>query len=191
MSADPIAMLADDRAKARADDDGMHNLCTIATVDERGEPHARTLVLREVDDRLAVFTNATSPKHAQFAESETICAVVCLPSVSVQYRITAALEPIDPDVVHRNWQLRPQPPKRMDWVYATHPQSSSIGTRSALLEAFAGSSDWSKAPESSVGFFLEPITVDRLDLNQPDGVHDRRLFTNSPGSSWIETVLVP
>ena len=34
------------------------------------------------------------------------------------------------------------------------------------------------------------FTLDRLDLNQADGVHDRRHFELT-GEEWVETILVP
>ena len=49
---DPLTLLADDRARARERDDPCASLCTLASVDAAGHPQARTLVLRDVDDRL-------------------------------------------------------------------------------------------------------------------------------------------
>jgi hypothetical protein len=41
-----------------------------------------------------------------------------------------------------------------------------------------------------MGFFLLPSRIERLDLGQADGIHDRRRYTlGNPG--WYEAVLVP
>src|SRR5262249_11845986 len=62
---DPTAQLANDRARAREARDPWANLCVLSTVDGRGIAQSRILVLRDLDQRLAIFVNATSPKHAQ------------------------------------------------------------------------------------------------------------------------------
>ena len=189
---DPLARFAEDRASARALEDAWANLCAVATVTGTGEPTVRVLVLREVDDRLAIFVNATSPKVSEFARSPTIAAITYLPSISVQYRLQCGLEQMAAAGVHAAWQMRPAVPKRMDWLYGTHPQSSPMPSRPALLEHLEALSlpDPLVAPDSAVGYFLEPATVERLDLASDGGVHDRRRYARD-GRGWAETVLVP
>ncbi len=58
----PLQRLREDRARARALQDPYADLCALATVDVRSHPQVRTLVLRDLDNGLAVFVNATSPK---------------------------------------------------------------------------------------------------------------------------------
>ena len=189
---DPLARFAEDRAFARAREDAWANLCAVATVTAAGEPTVRVLVLREVDDRLAIFVNATSPKVSEFARSHTVAAMTYLPSISVQYRLQCGLEQMAAASVHAAWQMRPAVPKRMDWLYGTHPQSSPMPGRSALLDTLEGVPlpDPLVAPATAVGYLLDPISVERLDLSSDGGVHDRRRYARD-GRSWAETVLVP
>ena len=189
---DPLARFAEDRAFARAREDAWANLCAVATVTAAGEPAVRVLVLREVDGRLAIFVNASSPKVGEFARSRTVAAMTYLPSLSVQYRLQCGLERMAAETVHAAWQMRPPVPKRMDWLYGTHPQSSPMPGRPALLGNLEALSlpDPLVAPDSAVGYFLEPATVERLDLASDGGVHDRRRYAWE-GRSWVETVLVP
>ena len=186
--ADPIAWLKADRAAAQAAGDPNANACVLATVDD-GEPQARVLVLRDVDSRLAVFLNSSSPKHRQLSQSETVAVVVYLPSAAVQYRITCELEAIPAATVRASWQLRPAIPKRLDWLYERHPQSSPLPSRARLEELLDGSTP-ETAPASALGYYLAPAAVDRLHLDQPNGIHDRRRFTVVAGA-WREEVLVP
>ncbi|MEM7077756.1 MAG: pyridoxamine 5'-phosphate oxidase family protein, partial [Pseudomonadota bacterium] len=66
MATDPEARFHSDRAAAFAAEDPNAALCTVASVDADGEPQARTLVLRNVEEQLALFINASSPKWSQF-----------------------------------------------------------------------------------------------------------------------------
>ena len=196
--ADPVAMLHADRAAAHAKDDPNASLCVLASV-AQGEPEARTLVLRDVaaptksspapPSRLGVFVNSHSPKHAEFAQSTGVAVLVYLPSVRVQYRLRCALEAIPPAIVHANWQLRPPTPKRLDWLYAEHPQGSVVESR-RRLEALLDTPLPAAAPDSAVGYYLAPNAIDRLCLNQSNGLHDRRRYERR-GDTWQESVLVP
>ena len=172
----------------------MANLSVLASVDA-GEPEARTMVLRDLEPApsappsFGLFVNRTSPKFQEFRQSSTVAIVVYLPSLAVQYRLRGSLEPLPEGLVRASWQLRPPIPKRMDWLYEDHPQSSVIDSREELVDLLHGPEP-SSAPESAIGFRLMPEVVERLDLDTEDGVHDRRRYTFD-GQSWSEEVLVP
>ena len=189
---DPLARLATDRVLARERQDPCANLCTLANVDADGLPQARTLVLRDLDQRLAVFVNATSPKFP-FLQTTPVSVVVWLPTVNVQYRLACTTEPIPADVVAASWLERPAPPKRMDWLYMkVQAQSTPVDDREALLAMLAALDlpEPLVAPDTAAGFYLQASMVDRLDLGQENGVHDRRRYRlGNPG--WYEEVLVP
>lgn len=185
---DPVAVLKADRARARANDDPMANLCVLATVG--GDlPEARTLVLRDIEDRLGLFFNGGSPKAGEIDRSDAVTVLVYLPSLSLQYRLRAALAAIPADIVHANWQYRPDVPKKMDWLYERHPQSSAIASRQTLISKLPTTTP-DRAPTSAIGFYLVPLAVERLDLAQNNGVHDRRSYTLLD-EMWREQVLVP
>lgn len=193
-SPDPVALLREDRARAAERADPMANLCVVATLDA-GEPEARTMVLRDLEPALSgppsfgLFVNSTSPKFREFRQSSTVAIVVYLPSLAVQYRLRCSLEQLPEGLVRASWQLRPPIPKRMDWLYEDHRQSSVIDSRETLVGLLYGPEPTS-APESAVGYRLVPESVERLDLDTEDGVHDRRRFVFD-GQSWREDVLVP
>ena len=168
-----------------------------------GEPRVRTLVLRDVDDTVALeaapegfaatgfglFLNRTSPKFREFGESDCVAVLVYLPSLAVQYRLRCRLRPLPAQVVHESWRLRPSVPKRMDWLYERFPQSGAIGSREELVALLQGPEP-TDAPDTAVGFVLNTDSVERLDLGQEDGIHDRRRYTIA-GGRWVEEILVP
>lgn len=190
---DPVAWLRADRSRAAAARDPCAGLCTVATVDREGHPQARTLVLRDVDAMLAVFCNRTSPKWAELTKGPSVAVVVWLPSLNLQYRLRCAISPVPDAVVATSWALRPPIPKRLDWLYTQHlPQGSAVDDRASLLAALETVSlpEPLIAPATAGGLFLHPQRIDRLDLAQPDGVHDRRHFELQEGR-WSDTVRVP
>jgi pyridoxamine 5'-phosphate oxidase len=189
----PLERMAGDRSRARQQNDPCANLCTLATIDAAGHPQARTVILRDLDGRLAIFLNETSPKWQQVANSQSLAVVVWLPSVNVQYRLQCHARPVAKQDVHESWQLRPDAPKRLDWYYTrVKPQSSPIESRETLLEQVADLQlrEPLVAPRTSAGIYLEPFRVERLDLAMPDGIHDRRSYQHA-ADGWHEVVLVP
>jgi pyridoxine/pyridoxamine 5'-phosphate oxidase len=189
---DPLRRLAADRANARAANDPMAALCILATVDALGQPSARTLVLRELGSRLALFMNSTSPKFNQLSTGKTsIC--IYMPSIQVQYRAVVTLLPVERALIAESWQLRPHMPKVLDWFYSdVQPQSTAVDSR-AELKTVLGSlllPDPLVAPETACGFYLEPREIERLDLSHPDGLHDRVCWTLS-GKIWSMETRVP
>lgn len=190
---DPIDWLREDRARALTAQDPCAGLCTVATVDAAGHPQARTLVLRDMNGRFALFLNRTSPKWLELDCAPSVAVVVWLPVLNLQYRLACRLEPVPDTLVAASWQLRPPAPKRLDWLYTeTLPQGSIVRDRAHLLEALDSVPlpDPLVAPPTAAGLYLDAFTVDRLDLAQPDGVHDRRHFERREGR-WHERVRVP
>ena len=161
-------------------------------MDKAGLPQQRTLVLRDLEDRLAVFVNATSPKWPSLSERQ-ISVLVWLPMLNVQYHLACRTSPVPEHIVHASWLLRPDPPKRMDWLYTpSAPQSSSVESREHLLSALAALTlpEPLIAPPTARGLYLHPLTIERLDLSQSNGVHDRRSY-HRDADGWVETTLIP
>ncbi len=189
---DPINELRADRQRAGELADPHAGLCSLATVDEHGAPHVRTLVLRDLHNRFALFLNATSPKQRQLNSGQ---AAVCvyLASIQRQYRLTCSIEAIAPELVANSWQMRPDAPKRMDWYYAHgRVQSSDVTDRQTLLGELDAMLPETPAcaPSEAVGYWLNPHFVERLDLAQDNGVHDRVAWSLSE-HGWTQTTLVP
>ena len=192
----PLEQLLADRRAARDARDPWSGLCAVATIDDQGLPDVRTLVLRDLDGRLALFVNATSPKWPQLQRTDTVAAMVYFGALNVQYRLQARTVAVPEAIVHDSWLMRPDPPKRMDWFYSLAPetaQSMPVASRAELLDRLTAipAAEELTAPDTARGLYLDPRTVERLDLNQDNGVHDRRLYTLDGDGAWHEQVLVP
>ena len=115
------------------------------------------------------------------------------PSINIQYRFQVQAAHVDPNLIADSWQLRPDVPKRMDWYYENHaPQSAPVSSRDDLLTNLKtmNLAEPLQAPENARGLIMEPQRIERLDLNQPDGVHERTLFMLS-ATGWQRETLVP
>ncbi len=186
---DPLAQLANDRAIARENNDGWAALCTLGTVNAEGDVEQRTLVLREIQSRLALFFSARSPKWQELQQRPTCSLQLYLPTIQVQYRIRAAWEKISPDVVHQSWSMRPDIPKRLDWLYQQYPQSSALDRTTLLAQLEPETPVPACAPASALGVFLNPLSLERLQLSA--GVHERERWELRSDQGWSHTNLVP
>ena len=187
----PLELFQADRSRAREAGDPMAVVCVLATVDSDGQPEARTLVLRQVEDSLALFIHQSSPKWQQIQRGAAITTY--WPSTEIQYRIRFTTQPVNPELVATSWQLRPDTPKRMDWFYdLQQPQSSTVASREALQQALdrLAVTEPLRAPTTARGLLIEPSEFERLDLNELSGLHDRRRYSLVNGA-WQESILVP
>ena len=193
---DPLKQFHAERQLARDAGDPMAHVCVLATVDKHGRPQARTLVLRNVNHegqpRLALFINASSPKWTELANSESVSVQVYWPSVELQYRMQVKAETLNPQMVAESWQLRPDAPKNMDWLYQQQAQSTMVADRQALLSQLnqLKTPEPLVAPEGAKGLLLQIIEIERLDLTQSNGVHDRTQYTLN-NNEWQKQTLVP
>ena len=101
----PLLQFQEDRQKARDANDPMAAVCVLASVDENGFPQARTLVLRDIAEGLAIYINASSPKWQQV--QDVIAIQTWWPSLQVQYRMQARCEALPATHIAQSWQLRP------------------------------------------------------------------------------------
>lgn len=186
----PIELIRADRDRARTEDDPLVDRCFLATVRDDGEPAVRTLVLRDVDTRYAVFFNATSPKFEQIRKSKTVEVLLWYSSVQIQYRLRCALQPVPSGILHDQWQNKPDISRRVDQAYAVHAQSSPIPDRKHLQELVRRQVATQVAPDSVIGFFLEILEMDRLNLATEEGLHLRERYL-STSDGWKRQTLMP
>ena len=185
---DPLALLATDRQAAREAADPWAALCCLGTLDASGDVQQRTLVLRDLDGELALFFSATAPKWSQLRERQSLSLLLYLPSQQVQYRMQAGWREIDAATVHRSWQLRPDMPKKLDWLYTKVSQSSET-TAEALNAALDPATPTPpNAPASAMGVIVVPSRIERLVLDP--AAHHRVLYQKAE-TGWTEALLVP
>tara|TARA_B110000196_G_scaffold312312_1_gene317421 strand:+ start:288 stop:875 length:588 start_codon:yes stop_codon:yes gene_type:complete len=194
---DPVERIQSDRAQARSLDDPNADLCFLALADSSGRASVRTLVLRDITELfITLFINRTSPKWHIIDRGGDAELLIWYPSVQRQYRIRGTLTEIDAKTIATSWQRRPVGSKYLDHVYEEMgAQSSFIDSRESLTSKLGDlksstSSDDLSVPPSATGVSLNYSSIDMLDLNKEDRIHDRQLFTLT-GNSWISKVMIP
>src|SRR5512140_256985 len=108
------------------------NAMTLATVDDRGRPAARSVLLKEIDSGGFVFyTNYDSRKGRDLATHPVAALVIFWPALHRQIRVEGAIERVSAEESDRYFSSRP----RGSQVGAiASPQSQPIADR-ATLEA--------------------------------------------------------
>jgi pyridoxamine 5'-phosphate oxidase len=165
---------------------------TLATVDERGRPAARIVLLKEVDDRgFVFFTNYDSRKGKDLAAHPFAALVVFWEPLHRQIRIEGAIEQVTPAESDAYFAVRP----RGSQIGAiASPQSQPIASRGALehlvhdVEEAIGTGTPVR-PAHWGGYRLVPDMVE-LWQGQPSRLHDRVRYRRD-SEHWLRDRLAP
>lgn len=198
---DPLALISADQQRARDGGDTSAELCVLSTVDGRGDPQARTLVLRGVSaDGLSLFMNASSPKWRQLAERN--CHVhIHWASLGRQYRVDGPWQRMPDDEVLAHWMQRPWASKVLDWYYEQSAQGSEIESRAVLEAGITATADSLRdqhgdeasvpMPPQARGIRVVAHAVEAFSLSDGQRLHDCRHFNREPDGGWRSGVRVP
>jgi len=168
------------------------NAMTLATVDERGRPAARVVLLKEVDDRgFVFFTNYDSRKGRDLAAHPFAALVVFWEPLHRQVRIEGAIEKLAPADSDAYFTSRP----RGSQIGAiASPQSRLIASRAALealvadAERAVGAGDPVRPPHWG-GYRVLPDMIE-LWQGQTSRLHDRVRYQRD-GGRWQRDRLAP
>jgi pyridoxamine 5'-phosphate oxidase len=168
------------------------NAMTLATVDERGRPAARVVLLKEVDDRgFVFFTNYDSRKGKDLAAHPFAALVAFWDPLHRQVRIEGEVEKVAPADSDAYFASRP----RGSQIGAiASPQSQPIAGRAALeaLVAEAERAVGSGAPARPPHWGGYRVVPDMIELwqGQPSRLHDRVRYRRD-GGRWQRDRLAP
>jgi pyridoxamine 5'-phosphate oxidase len=192
----PIENIRSDRQSARSIDDTNADICFLA-LSEDGQPSVRTLVLRDVSEEgFTLFINKSSPKWRVVQSNSNAELLLWYTSIQKQYRIRGTIEELERSAIEANWPRRPTGSKYLDFAYEDlAPQSSPIDSRRTIVDHIEAHKarqpeDELDVPPLATGIILRPETIDCLDLNHQDRIHDRQRHELIKGR-WQTTVLVP
>jgi pyridoxamine 5'-phosphate oxidase len=193
---DPIAMIVDDRARARAAGDALADLCVLATAQDGGLPGVRPIVLRDVGPQgIGLLISRTSPKWEPLSAGRSELLLLWL-TIRRQYRVRGRIEPMPETLVETYWSQKVHESRLLDVYYATYgAQSTGVPSRERFLEGIETlrrrypTSEEVPRPELLRGVYVVP---DRIEAwrGSPDRLHDRRRFARE-GAGWREETLVP
>jgi pyridoxamine 5'-phosphate oxidase len=168
------------------------NAVTLATVDERGRPAARVVLLKDVDDRGFVFFTSYESRKARDLEAHPFAALVAFwEPLHRQIRIEGAVEKIDAAASDAYFATRP----RGSQIGAiASPQSRPLASRAELEQrvaeveqALAGAAP--TRPPHWGGYRLVPDMIE-LWQGRVSRLHDRIRYRRDR-AGWVRDRLAP
>ena len=165
---------------------------TLATVDSQGQPSARLVLLKAVDDRGFVFyTNLRSRKGRELATNPRAALTFHWQPLELQVRIEGIAEQVDDEEADEYFATRERGSQIGAWASdQSEPLASDADLEARVSEMerrFAGR--LVPRPAHWSGFRVIPERIE-FWRGRPSRLHERRLFERQ-GSGWRERLLYP
>jgi pyridoxamine 5'-phosphate oxidase len=166
---------------------------TVATSTRSGEPSARMVLLRGVDERgFGFFTNYESQKGRELAENPRAALVIYWPKLGRQVRIAGAVVKQSSEESAAYFHGRPLASQLSAWA---SPQSAAIPNRAVLEDAVATLAAKYEGvavplPAEWGGYRVIPRTIE-FWLHRENRLHDRIRYTRQAGGGWRIERLAP
>lgn len=189
---DPVACFEDWWAQARECGMVEPTAMTLASVDAQGDPDARIVLLKGIEDRGFVFyTNYASEKGQQLAAQPKACLVFWWERMARQVRVRGAVAKLPSSVSDAYFASRPRGSRIGAWASA---QSTALEDRSQLEQRVAEIESRFRdqdipRPEHWGGYRLDPAEIEFWQ-GRSDRLHDRFLYRREDGG-WATSRLSP
>lgn len=169
------------------------NAMTVATVDADGQPSARILLLKGIEDGgFVFFTNYESRKGAQLAANPRAALVFWWEVLERQVRVEGVVERIDAASSDAYFESRPRGSRLGAWA---SPQSRPIESRDVLTARLSDAAATYEdrpvpRPPHWGGYRLRPHRVEFWQ-GRPSRLHDRLDYVLRDDGTWHLRRLAP
>jgi len=189
---DPFALFAEWMELARASEPNDPDAMAFASVDARGRPSVRIVLLRRLGpDGFAFFTNLDSRKGRELAANPYGALAMHWKSLRKQVRAEGPVEQVDDSEADEYFASRSRASQIGAWA---SDQSRPLDSRELFEQRYRETCarfegvDVPRPPRWS-GLRLKPEQIEFWD-DRPHRLHERRLFTRS-ADGWAESLLYP
>lgn len=193
VDADPFVQLArwyDDARRVAGDHaDDM----VVATATPDGEPSARMVLLRGLDERgLCFYTNIESHKGRDLAANARAALVLHWPDLGRQVRVTGAVSRLDEADAIAYWRNRPRASQLSAWASRQSEPVASRAELEAEVERVAARFGDGDVPLPPVwgGYRVEPDAIELWE-HRDDRLHDRLRYRRDAAGAWLLERLAP
>jgi pyridoxamine 5'-phosphate oxidase len=169
------------------------NAMIVSTATPEGRPSARTVLLKEYDERgFVFFTNYGSRKGGELGANPYASLVFPWFPMQRQVLVTGAVERVSRAETEAYFATRPRGSQLGAWA---SPQSSVVPDREAVDAAYAEAEQRFAdgpvpPPEHWGGFLVVPETVEFWQ-GRSSRLHDRLRFRRTENGVWIVERLAP
>lgn len=190
----PFQIVRDWLSEARESEINDPNAMALATVDARGMPNARTVLLKDIEEGAFVFyTNYESAKADEIAATGTAAFVIHWKSLRRQIRARGHVTREDGPQADRYYASRPLQARIGAWAsQQSRPLESRAGL-AAEVDRFTQEKGADPArPPYWGGFRITPVELE-FWADGPNRLHDRFRWTRDAPTdeNWTVTRLNP
>jgi pyridoxamine 5'-phosphate oxidase len=167
------------------------NAMTLATVDDRGRPAARIVLLKDLDARgFTFYTNYDSRKGHDLAAHAFAALVFYWEPLYRQIRIEGAIERTTADESDAYFASRP---RGSQLGAIASPQPQPIADRGVLEDRIAELARDEAAPARPAFWGGYRVVPDLVELwqGQPSRLHDRVRYVRTASGAWTRDRLAP
>ncbi|GAA4267519.1 pyridoxine/pyridoxamine 5'-phosphate oxidase [Frondihabitans peucedani] len=172
-------------------DDPERPQITLSTVDEDGDPDARTVLLTSFGpDGFLFNTDGASRKAAHIAAHPAVAMTVLWPGFTHQLVIRGTAAPAPADRVAAAYRSRSPYLQQLAWLntheFAELPREERVAAWAAFEEAHAGVFE---QPESWVGYLVTPTRLTFWSSNGDTASQRVEFARAADGSAWSRRYL--
>jgi pyridoxamine 5'-phosphate oxidase len=195
LSGDPLAVLA--RWVAEAEATGLPRTMTFATADADGVPHARTVLVTEIDSGVRFHSSTPTTKTRDLAANPRASAVFHWPGLERQVVLQGTAAELDAAASREGFRAQARQLQLIAWAYQAllphlRPPDYAVppGAVEKAFDAAAADPASREAPPTWTTIRLEPDRVDFWQAGTETSPSTKTRFVRD-GEAWRHFPVLP